>query len=194
MRLAMLSLLSLLVGSTASADPADLRIGVAGTVLGQHSNLATDVSRTPGPGVSVDWAKLRSEHLALGAHLGWSSSFNRANLFGAEETTFQQLVEAHLLLEWRAGPAAIGGSFGLDVLDVRGSYSDMNGDPDHTDVAFGVRVQVAVAVGSIDSGTIAVTGSASLFSLLHASGACGGSLSCADQATAFSIGLAFSPH
>ncbi len=191
MRLAMLVLLA---GSTASADPGDYRVGIAGTLVEQHSNLATDVSRTPGLGVVLDWAKMRSEHFALGAHVGWSSSFNRANLFGAEETTFQQLFEAHMLLEWRAGPAVIGGSFGLGVLDARGSYSDMNGDPDHTDFAFGVRAHVAYTVGSIDSCAFAVTGSASLFSLLHASGVCGGELSCADQATALSLGVAFSPR
>lgn len=191
------AILVMLLASTtvAAADPADFRIGVAATMMGQHSNLATDISRIPGPGVSLDWAKMHSQqHFVLGAHLGWSSSFNRANVFGAEEKTFQQLIEAHMLLEWRYGRVAFGGSFGLDVLDARGNYSDMNGDPDHTDEAFGVRAQIAVDVGSIDSGTFAVTGSASLFSLLHASGVCGGELSCADQATAFSIGLAFRPR
>lgn len=162
--------------------------------MGQHSNLATDVSRIPGPGVSLDWAKMPSQHFAIGTHVGWSSSFNRANLFGAEEKTFQQLIELHMLLECRYDRFAFGGSFGLDMLNVRGSYSDMNGDPDHTDNAFGIRGHLAVDVGSIDSGTFAVTGSASLFSLLHASGACGGELSCAEQATVFSLGLAFRPR
>lgn len=189
------AIVGILVSSTAFAEPAptDLRVGLVASLMGQHSNLATDVSKTPGPGVFVDWVK-RSEQFAFGAHLGWSSSFNNANLFGAAETTFQQLIEAHALFEWRHGAVSLGGSVGLDVLNVRGSYSDMNGDPDHTDKALGVRAHVAVDVGSISNGTFAVTGSASLFSLLHASGACGGDLSCADQATSFTVGVAFRPR
>ncbi|MDQ3369723.1 MAG: hypothetical protein M3680_30240 [Myxococcota bacterium] len=46
------------------------------------------------------------------------------------------------------------------------------------------RRSAPVDVGATDRGTFAGTGSASLFSLLHASGACGGELSCARQATA----------
>lgn len=189
-------MLVMLLGSTtvAAADPADFRFGAGATMVGQHSNLATNVSQVPGPGLFLDWTKTPSPHFAIGLHFGWGSSFNRADLFGAEEKTFQQLIEAHMLLEGRSGRVAFGASFGVDVLDARGSYSDGNGDPDHTDEAFGTRVHLVIDVGSIDEGTFAVTGSASLFSLLHASGACGGELSCADQATALSIGVAFRPR
>jgi hypothetical protein len=195
-------LVILLVGSVADADPTETRFGLTATRTVQETQSPTDESQIPGPGLALDWVKVRSESHALGLHLAWNSGFNSttSNSMPSHEESFDSLLQIHFLFELRDGPVTIGFGTGIDVLHRRAHYTDPLPFPDSsssytkTDKALGAHLQVGVEVGKIDRGTFSIVGSAGLFSLFQLAKLCDGELSCARQATTLSLGVAFSPR
>lgn len=182
--------------SIATAEPM-LRIGIGAARTSQPSSLERDPSTTAGPSISLDVIP-RREGFVIGAHFGWSASFNTypaAGTPGLERNALDQLFEAHAMLEWHRGRVSLGASLGVDVIDSHGTYSLMNqGEASDRDTGIGARLHVDVDVASFSRGTLAVTGSAALSSLLAASGACNGSFSCAPQGTSIGLGVTFRPR